>query len=79
MTFYFAGSRSTDLHRVFRDGPRDLPEYLAELMNGIETEDFTYDEAIALVNQSMLGRVTGSTLGSVIGDHLREVRRDGSR
>jgi phage terminase large subunit-like protein len=39
---------------MFADGPRTLPEYLAELMVGLPTETMTFEEALAATNKKML-------------------------
>lgn len=37
----------------FRDGFREVPDYLADLMTGMETHTMTVDEAIAAVNKKL--------------------------
>jgi biotin carboxylase len=39
----------------FRDGRRNVPEYLAILLGKIEVYRYTYDEAIALANRALEG------------------------
>ena len=34
----------------FRDGKRVVPAYIANLLSGIETYRFTYEEAISMAN-----------------------------
>jgi hypothetical protein len=76
---FFSFPSSPNDHLQFRDGLRLVPEYLAVMMADIDTEEYTFDEACKVVNERMLGNYLGKTFDSVIGDHMREVRRDGNR
>lgn len=76
---FFSFPSSPEDHLQFLDGKRLVPEYLAVMMADIETEMYTFDQACEVVNQRMLGRHLGGIFDSVIGDHMREVRRDGNR
>lgn len=37
----------------FRDGFREIPDYLADMMAGLETHTMTMDEAIAEANRKL--------------------------
>ena len=37
----------------FRDGPRNVPEYLAPILKRQETYRLTYDEAMKLANRAL--------------------------
>ena len=75
----FAFPSSPEDHIQFRDEKRLVPEYVAAMLVGIETELYTYDEAMAIANQQMLGGHLNRTFDRFVGDHMREVRRDGNR
>lgn len=63
---------------VFRDGSRLIPEYLAVMMAGIETELYTYAEAVQMANEGMLGqhvaRVGDRLLNAHFSDRVRDDR-----
>jgi hypothetical protein len=54
----------------FRDGPRDLPEHLADLMVGLDTYRLTYDEAIKKMNDRLMSDYLNKTLQKVISEDL---------
>jgi len=72
---FFAFPSSPEDHLRFRDGMRLVPDYVAVMLAGIETENYTYDEAMEIANQQMLGNSINGKMDRVIGDHMREVRR----
>lgn len=47
----------------FRDGARVVPDYLVPLLVGVQTEDLTYDEAIAEANRRMMQSYIRSAIG----------------
>lgn len=71
---FFAFPSSPEDHLQFRDGPRVVPDYVAVMLAGIETEMYTYDEAMVLANQQMLGSSLNGTFDTLISEHMREVR-----
>jgi hypothetical protein len=58
MPLYFPGSEekqeSDPNELTFRDGKRTVAPYLAILLGALDTERYTYDEAIAAMNQGLL-------------------------
>jgi hypothetical protein len=55
----------------FRDGPADIPAYLADVMAGLATHTMTKDEAIALAEQQMMHRYVKSAYDGVLREHFR--------
>lgn len=60
--------------RKFRDGKREIPDYMDDLMGSLKTDRMTYDEAVAAMNREMVAmhldravdaRVIGHFRGSV--------------
>lgn len=60
----------------FRDGKREIPDYLADVIRRYESRlyQITYDEAIELANRTMEHDVVEAKLTSVIATHFREQR-----
>lgn len=56
----------------FRDGPRVVPEYLADLMSGLDTIRYTYDEAVARVNNRMAADAANSAYDKIIQSHFKD-------
>lgn len=54
----------------FRDGVREIPDYLADLMTEFETYQLTADEAIAQVNKNLERKVLTNAYDSVVKDHF---------
>jgi hypothetical protein len=57
----------------FRDGVREVPEYLAVLLEGIDTFRLTYDEALEQVNNQMMATVINQAFSKALSESL--VRR----
>lgn len=57
---------------VFRDGAREVPDYLGELMRGIETIQLTYKQAIAATNSSLMRRHLAAEQDKLLTDHFRK-------
>lgn len=62
----------------FLDGDRLVPDYLATMMSGIDTQRYTYEQAVQLANQGALSQQLGRARERLIRDHFTEVR-DGDR
>jgi hypothetical protein len=60
----------------FRDGKREVPDYLAELMHGIETHRLTYDEAVEQANEQLTRTHLNRVMDQTIGGHLGNWRRN---
>lgn len=56
----------------FRDGRRVVPEYLANLMGGIETHRYTYEQAVQLVNSGMVNGAFDKKRADMIQRHFKE-------
>ena len=56
----------------FRTGKREVPDYMADLMAGIETHRLTYDEAVEAMNRKMTGDYLGRAMDRIIDQHFRE-------
>ena len=60
---------------VFRDGRRTVPPYLVDLMSGIDTVRYTYDEAVQQVNQTMTRNYVNGIADNIVRTHLRGPER----
>lgn len=58
----------------FRDGARNVPDYLGDLMRGIETIKLTYDQAVHEANQSLVRRELDREQSKVINEHFSKWR-----
>lgn len=58
----------------FKDGPRVVPEYLVAMMSGIETERYTYDQAVAMANKNAEMGKFGVSRQKMIDEHFRGLR-----
>lgn len=59
----------------FRDGKREVADYIASLMAGIKTKRMTYDEAIAAMNRKMVGDHVERSVDRILDAHFQERRR----
>lgn len=59
----------------FRDGKREVADYIAALMAGIKTNRLTYDEALAAMNRKMLGDHIERSVDRILDRHFQEHRR----
>lgn len=59
---------------VFRDGSRDVPEYMADMLKSVEVYKLTYKEAMAEVNRRMETEVIRREMNRSITDHFRTRR-----
>jgi len=55
----------------FRDGSKMLPDYLSDLMVGLDTYRLTYEEAVAEANRRLERRHIDSAMGAVMRQHLK--------
>jgi hypothetical protein len=76
MTLAFPGSNAFPGPKVveFRDGARSVPEYVADLLAAIDTSALTYDEAIAAMNDRLLGGYVAGAVDAMIDMHLDDQR-----
>ena len=56
----------------FRDGPREVPDHIRDLMAGIDTETLTYDQAIARMNQNLEKGVIDRAADAIVRQHGRD-------
>jgi hypothetical protein len=57
---------------VFRDGPREIPDHLADLMAGLETFRMTFDEAVNAANRRLVSDRLERARRELIRDHFKE-------
>lgn len=57
----------------FRDGTRLVPEYLALIMNQIETHTMTYEEAITAANRQMEANHLNEAGADFVAAHFRKL------
>lgn len=58
----------------FRDGLREVPDHLADMMRGLDTYKMTYEEAQTLANQSLVRDRLNRAGEKVVADHFRRFR-----
>lgn len=59
----------------FRDEKREVPDYIADMMSGIETFKMTYKEALAEANRRMEARVIDRAVDGLRKSHFSGVPR----
>ena len=59
--------------KVFRDGKRTVPPHLADMMAGMDTLRYTYEEAIDRVNNRLAADFANSQFDAIVSAHLREM------
>lgn len=60
----------------FRDGLREVPDHLADMMRGLDTYQLTYEQAQTQANQSLVRDRLNRVGEKVVSDHLRRYRID---
>jgi hypothetical protein len=63
---------SNTVELEFRDGARVVPVYLADMMSGIETFRYTFEEARSLANNRLSGDYLNKVQRQIIGDSFRK-------
>lgn len=58
----------------FRDGKRQVADYLVRMMSGLETHRMTYEEAIKLANRNTEADWLNTAQGDMVEAHFREWR-----
>lgn len=56
----------------FRDGARNVPDYLGDLMRGLETIKLTYAQAVIEANKSLVRRELEKEQSRVITEHFQK-------
>lgn len=64
--------RDTVREVEFRDGTRDIPSYMADLMAGLETYMLTYDQAVRIINRKLAADHANTAMNKVIREHFRQ-------
>jgi hypothetical protein len=59
----------------FRDGKREIPDYQAEMMRGLETFRMTYEEAVRAANQQLTRNHLNRVEDETVRGHLSNWRR----
>jgi len=59
---------------LFRDGEREVPDHLADLMESFETRAMTYDQAVERANWKMTNDYLNKAQSSIVQGHLTEHR-----
>jgi len=61
---------------IFRDGPREVIDYLADMMSTIETYRMTYEEALSIVNNSFMNDHLKQAQTKLITEHFKQKTND---
>ena len=60
----------------FRDGVREVPDHLAEMMRGLPTHQMTLTEATQAANNSLIGDRFNRARQNLITEHFRNLGRN---
>ena len=72
MPLAFPSSKLPEAREIlFRDGPKVVPEYLADLMVGLDTVRFTYSEAVDRVNNRLASDHANRAVDKIVSGHFR--------
>lgn len=58
----------------FRDGKRQVADYLVRMMSGLETHRMTYEEACVQANRNTEADWLNTTQNDLVQAHFRELR-----
>lgn len=61
--------------RKFRDGKREIPDYMHDMMQGLQTHKMTYEQAVKAMNQKGLSDFLNRTVDRTVMRHFAENRR----
>jgi len=56
----------------FRDGTREVADYIRDLLYGVETHRFTFQEALQKANAKLLNDHIGEAQRTMLKAHFRE-------
>jgi hypothetical protein len=62
------------MEKTFRDGKREVPEHLAEMMAGMETFRFNFSDAIDEANRRQMGEYLSKAQNQAVRDHFEKFR-----
>ena len=78
MPLYFPGwdgQQETDPNEFkFRDGKRIVEPYIGAILGSIDTERYTYDEALGLINDLVMSDYLNRAQTSAVANHFRKLR-----
>ena len=60
----------------FRDGKKDIPDHLAEMMKGLPTHQMTLAEATNAANNSLVGERFNRARQNLITEHFKNFGRN---
>jgi hypothetical protein len=58
----------------FRDGKRTIPDHVRDMMVGLDTHKYTYEEASRLADQKILRDQLNAAHTNIVTRHFRENR-----
>ncbi len=58
----------------FRDGEKDVPDHVAALLLGVDTFQYTHDQAVRLSEQQLLKNRLNEAQKRLVDSHLRRGR-----
>lgn len=62
-----------DMREVeFRDGPRLVPDHLADMMASLKTHTMTYEEAVEKANWKLASDFTERAYDNIIQSHFKD-------
>lgn len=61
--------------RKFRDGKREIPDYMHDLMQGLQTHKMTYEQALVAMNSKALKDHLNRTVDRTVMRHFAENRK----
>jgi hypothetical protein len=60
---------------IFRDGERDVPDYVGMLLIGIDTFRLTYEEALRRMDAEIVGDYLRTQQSRIVTEHFKTNRR----
>jgi len=57
--------------RIFRDGPRTVPEHVNSILGDMETDHLTYEEAMIVANKRMEADLLNERQADIIAAHFK--------
>jgi len=65
---------NNSVEREFRDGVREVPDYISDYLAGVDTLRFTFMEAIELANKARVSEHLNKMQQKVITEHFKDLR-----
>ena len=59
----------------FRDGKRNVPDYMEDLMAGLPLHKLTYAQAIGAMNAQQVQNVIDRNIEKIVDRHMEDIRR----